>query len=80
MINVDEKIKEIIATVFDIEPDMINTDSNVDTVEAWDSVNHMHLVVALEEEFGITFEDEEAVELMSFELISSYIKEKVEVK
>lgn len=77
MNNLDEKITDIIASVFDIEKSKITPSSNVENIEGWDSINHMHLVVALEEEFGIEFKDDEAVELISFELIRSYLKEKV---
>lgn len=75
--ELDDKLADLLASVFDIDKDQINADSNVDNVEGWDSVNHMHLVVALEEEFGIEFKDDEAVELISFELIRSYLKEKI---
>jgi len=75
--ELDEKITDLLATVFDIDKDLITTTSNVDSLEKWDSINHMHLVVALEEEFDIEFKDDEAVELISFELISSYLKEKI---
>lgn len=76
--ELDEKLRDLLASVFDLDSDQINADSNVDNVEGWDSVNHMHLVVALEEEFGIEFKDDEAVELISFELIRSYLKEKLQ--
>ena len=76
--ELDEKITDLLATVFDIDKDLITTASNVDSLEKWDSINHMHLVVALEEEFDIEFKDDEAVELISFELIRSYLKEKIE--
>lgn len=75
--GLDEKLTDLLASVFDIDKSLINADSSVDNVEGWDSVNHMHLVVALEEEFGIEFKDDEAVELISFELIRSYLREKL---
>jgi len=47
-------------------------------VANWDSLNHMKLVVALEEEFGVKFKDEDILELQSFKLIkfilSKYLK------
>jgi acyl carrier protein len=77
MDKLDEKITDILANVFDIDKGKITVESNVENTDGWDSVNHMHLVVALEEEFGIEFKDNEAVELISYELIRSYLKEKV---
>lgn len=78
MNELDEKIVDLLSVVFDVEREQINEQSNVDNLEKWDSINHMHLVVALEEEFGVEFEDDEAVSLISFELIRSYLKEKIE--
>ncbi|ALT77352.1 MULTISPECIES: acyl carrier protein [unclassified Roseateles] len=75
--GLDEKLTDLLASVFDIDKSLITAASSVDNVEGWDSVNHMHLVVALEEEFGIEFKDDEAVELISFELIRSYLREKL---
>jgi len=76
MNSLEENLKDILATVFEIGKEEITPKSNVETIESWDSVNHMHLVVALEEEFEIEFSDDEAVELISFELILSYLQEK----
>ena len=77
--GLDEKLADLLASVFNIDKDLITSASSVENVQDWDSVNHMHLVVALEEEFGIEFNDDEAVEVISFELIRSYLKEKLPV-
>jgi acyl carrier protein len=37
----------------------INEDSSADSIEQWDSLRHLNLVLALEEEFGISIPDEE---------------------
>lgn len=36
------------------------------TCEAWDSVNHLNLILALEAEFGVTFEPEEIASMQDF--------------
>lgn len=73
----DEKITELLATILQVDKGQISEQSNVDNLKNWDSVNHMHLVVALEEEFGVEFQDDEAVQLISYELIRSYLREKL---
>ena len=37
----------------------------MDTVEQWDSLRHMNLVLSIEDEFGITIPDEEAADITS---------------
>jgi acyl carrier protein len=73
----DNRIKNIMAAVFEISPTEINDASSSDTIENWDSLNLMNLVVALEEEFDIQFDDQDIVEMLNFKLIREIIKEKL---
>ncbi|RYG86318.1 MAG: acyl carrier protein, partial [Alphaproteobacteria bacterium] len=36
----EDKLKSIIATVLEIEPEEIDENSSMDTIEAWDSLKH----------------------------------------
>jgi acyl carrier protein len=57
-LNKEKIIKKIIPvfkTVFEDENLEINEKSNSDNVNGWDSLNHIYLVVAIEEEFNIKF-------------------------
>ena len=42
----------------------------------WDSLAHMNLILALEDEFGVEFSDEEISSVASLETIIGLIKEK----
>lgn len=54
-----KKIKEIIATQFNIDENEIKKDTSFkDTLNA-DSLDLVELIMALEDEFGLEFEDEE---------------------
>lgn len=70
-----EKIKSVMATVF--ETDAITEDASPDTIEAWDSLRHLNLAVALEEAFGIELSEEDIMELMNFKLVDIKISEKL---
>ncbi|MBL4614795.1 MAG: acyl carrier protein [Magnetovibrio sp.] len=71
-----QKIIEVMAQILGVAPGEINDDSSMDTIEAWDSLKHMKLVIALEQELGLEFDDEEVVELLSFRLIELSVAEK----
>lgn len=73
----EDKIKEIMAQVFNIDKELIGSDSSLDTIEEWDSLSHSSLVIALEQGFDISFEIEEIIDMMSFEIIFLTLKEKV---
>ena len=63
MENIVERIKAVMATVFEIELNNVVDDVSPHTLDKWDSINHMKLVVALEKEFSILF-DPEDIEIM----------------
>ena len=78
MVNkVEDRIKSVMSAVFEISADQIKEDSSPDTIESWDSLKHMNLVVALEEEFEIEFTDDEIIELMNYSLIKNIISGKI---
>jgi acyl carrier protein len=72
----EERLKKIMSQVFDTPVESINKVSSPDTIDNWDSVNHINLVLALEQAFGVSFESEEIIEIMSFELILVILKDK----
>lgn len=65
--------------VFEEDIEKIKDNASPDNLENWDSLRHMNLVVALEEEFDLEFDDEEIVEMMNMELILEILKDKIEV-
>lgn len=69
MTDVKNRIRAVIAATFGVEPSTISDATGNDTIDAWDSMNHLHLVVALEAEFGVSFEPEQAIELTSVQEI-----------
>lgn len=50
-----EKLNEVFADVFDDEDIEVNEDTTADDIEEWDSLEHINLVVAVENAFGIKF-------------------------
>jgi len=75
--NMDNHIKNVMSAVFEIPIDEIDDDSSPDNVGSWDSLKHMNLVVALEEEFDIELIDDEIVEMMNLSQIKSIVMEKL---
>ena len=75
--NVTSKLKEIFVNIFSISPEIINDELSPDMVAKWDSLQHLNLILSIEEEFGIKIFPEEAVELLNFGLTIRYIEEKL---
>lgn len=72
-----DKIMEIASIVFDVSIDSLSDDSSSDTVDKWDSLSHMNLVTALEEEFDIRFSEAELSELLNLRLVRLIIEDKL---
>jgi acyl carrier protein len=72
----ESRIKKVMGDVFNIGVDSINNDSSPDNIENWDSLKHMNLIVALEEEFEVEIDDEEIDDSMNYTLILKILKSK----
>jgi len=72
----EKRIKIVMSAVLEIPIGQIKEVSSPDTIESWDSLKHMNLIVALEEEFNIEFDDEEIVNSVNYALILNIIKSK----
>jgi len=54
-----DRIRGIAADVLEVPVTKINAVSSPENVDTWDSVHHLNLVLALEQEFNLQFEPEE---------------------
>lgn len=57
------KVKEILATILEIDISDINDTFSQNSCSSWDSLNHLNLIIALEETFEVSF-DPEQISLM----------------
>lgn len=67
----------IAADVFEVPASDLGPESSPDTIETWDSLHHLSLVVALEQEFGIQISPEEIEQLLSIEVTAALLEEKL---
>lgn len=75
MASNESRLKAVMANILSTDASAIDARSSVDTIPTWDSLSHMKLVLALEEEFGISLTGEESVEILSYELIKAVLTE-----
>lgn len=75
--DIAERVRGVLVDVFDLDPATVGPGTSVDTVKAWDSLQHLTVVLSLEEEFDIGFDEEETVSIVSFDLIVMTVREKL---
>jgi acyl carrier protein len=73
METIEQRVKKVMSVVFELPENLINEDSSKDSIESWDSLRHLNLIIALEEEFEVSIPDEEVGNLMNFKLIELVI-------
>lgn len=74
MCKLKDKIKEVMSSVFKIDPISIDENTVNSNVEKWDSLGHMNLVAALEEEFDILLDEEDIEIIVSFPNICKIVE------
>ncbi|NLL77692.1 MAG: acyl carrier protein [Clostridiales bacterium] len=53
--EVFDTLNEVFRDVFDDESIMVNEATTSDDIEDWDSLEHINLIAAVEQEFGVKF-------------------------
>jgi acyl carrier protein len=72
-----ELLKNVMASVLEVEPASLDKDSSMDNVPGWDSLRQMNLILALEESFGVSIPDEDAANATSYQLIAIVLNEQL---
>ena len=61
----EENIKEIVSEVFGVDEDDVTPDTSPENLDNWDSMNHLKLVTAVEEEFDVSLTMDDIEEITS---------------
>jgi acyl carrier protein len=74
----EQQVKQVMADVLDLELDSIDMSTTKDGTPSWDSLNHINLVVALEQEFQTFFDVSEIESMLSYSDILETIEKKLQ--
>ena len=77
MLN-EDKLRQVMSAILRVDPAVLDEGSSMDTIETWDSMRHMQLVLALEDEFHVTIPDEDAANITSYPLVRLVLAELLE--
>jgi acyl carrier protein len=70
------RVRQVASDIFAVPVESIGADSSMDTIEAWDSMQHLNLVLALEEKFDVHFSPEEMEGMRSLGIIAAMLEAK----
>jgi len=63
MASNEKALKEILAKVLILEENDVNDAVSRENTESWDSLAHLMLITEVESAFGVTFSDEDIIEI-----------------
>ena len=73
-----DQIRTMASDLFGVPADRITASSSPESLENWDSVQHLNLVLALEEKFGLQLSPEEIEQMKSVGDTAKLIESKLQ--
>ena len=74
--SVFEQLRNIMAAALEIPVEAIKENSRMDDIEEWDSLGHVHIIVALESAFDLYMDVEDFAELDNVPAILAFLSSK----
>ena len=76
----DNQLKSILGTVFDLSADEINDQTSPGDVGLWDSLNHLRMVTEIEKVFRIRLTQKEIREMLTYAKIREVVGRHLSLK
>jgi acyl carrier protein len=73
---IEQRVREIAASVFNVDPAQLTEQSSPETVDGWDSLQQLNLVLAIEQEFDLSLEPEDIERMGSIGRVAEVLREK----
>ena len=71
----NEKLTELVSELFDIDPSVVSDELTPEDVDQWDSLNHLRLVTAVEQEFEIKLSTSDIESITSLAVLRALIEQ-----
>jgi acyl carrier protein len=71
--RIQERVVSTASAVFSMPAEVVAESRSLQEIPTWDSIVHLNFVLALEQEFGCTFSEQEIEELLSISSIVAVI-------
>ncbi len=75
--DTESKILDVISVMAKVARPDLNSDTSMDSISTWDSLAHLNIIIAIEEEFDVELDEAEAMDLTSVPLLVMAVTEKL---
>ena len=72
-----DKIVKELSELLKVDASELSSTSGMDNLEVWDSLKHMNIIIAFEEEYEVVFEDDEISEITTVRMLYEVLREKL---
>jgi len=69
-----EQVRNVASDIFGIPADRIAAESSPETIENWDSMQHLNLVLAIEEKFGVQLDPENIEQMKNIGAVAALVE------
>jgi len=73
-----DEVKQLVSNVIGIPAEELSNKSSIETMENWDSMAHVNIIMSLEQHYAITIAPDIAADLTSITSITDFLTEKLE--
>jgi len=67
-------VRNIASDIFGIPVEKITAESSPETIENWDSMQHLNLVLAMEEKFGVQLDPEDIEQMKNIGAVAALVE------
>jgi len=62
-------LKKIFVKIFKVNIKLVNKNFSINKIDKWDSLNHLRLILEIENFFDISFDEKIVAKLLSYKLV-----------
>jgi acyl carrier protein len=73
-----EQVQAIASDIFGVPAGKITADSSPETIENWDSMQHLNLVLAIEEKFGVQLAPEDIEQMKTIGAAATLVEKRLQ--
>ena len=70
-----KRVFELVSQIMDIPEENVTSESSNLNLTGWDSLNHLTLVITIQEEFNVEFSDEQIIGMTNVTFIVSALED-----
>lgn len=70
-----ERLKQIMASLWNLDPSSIPDDASFNNLSGWDSLGHITLMMKIESELGVTLTTEAMQQALTLPALADYVSQ-----